>query len=87
MSVSCQRPKPLQELEETAKEATRQALASYTVPESIHDQLVLGVFIEGKHAIFELYVPGKRPEDARIITRAQISRFSGEVVSVEVFLE
>jgi hypothetical protein len=76
----------LSEMEPAAKVATYNALKA-CVPPSDEDRkaLVLGKILTDEVGIFELYVPGDRPQDARVISRATVSRTTGEV-NVEVFL-
>ena len=47
--------------------------------------LTLGSGFEGDFGIFELYLAGKRPEDAVVLTETLVNRLTGEV-SVKVFL-
>ena len=74
----------LEQLEEVAQNLTRTELRKYVVPDELWQELVLGTFFEAEETVFELYVPGERPEDAKVITRARINKVSGEG-EVEVF--
>ena len=64
--------KELDELQEIARLATREALKPYVIPAHWENELVLGCLFDGDHRIFELYVPGERPEDAVVISAARI---------------
>lgn len=77
----------LAEMEPVAKEATYDALKG-CMPPSDDDKkaLVLGKILTDEAGIFELYVPAGKPQDARVISRAAVSRVTGKVVSVQVFL-
>ncbi|HEX7639418.1 MAG TPA: hypothetical protein VF457_13560 [Burkholderiaceae bacterium] len=77
----------LADMEAIARVATHDALKS-CMPPSKEDEnaLVLGKLLTDEAGVFELYVPGPKPEDARIISRTTVNRVTGEVVSVEVFL-
>jgi len=46
---------------------------------------VLGSGYEGEYGVFELYIPGERPRDAKVIARAKVHRVTGKV-NVEVFV-
>jgi hypothetical protein len=77
---------PLATLEESARLLTRTALADFDLTTVDRDTLVLGTSgFEGNQRVFELYVAGEGPEDARVISRAVIDVFSG-AGTVEVFL-
>ena len=75
------------ELEPVARDATREALKA-CVPPSDEDRklLTLGTMFTDEAVVFELYVPGERPRDGRVISRATVNRTTGELVNVEVFL-
>lgn len=75
--------KSLKELEEIAARANREVLKNYIVPDEIWDGMVLGIFFEDDYRIFELLVPGERPEDALVISRACVHIITEEV-QVEV---
>lgn len=77
---------PLSEMEPVAKEATYEALKAY-MPPSDEDKkvLVLGKMLTDEAGVFELYVPADKPQDAKVISRATVSRTTGQV-AVEVFL-
>jgi hypothetical protein len=79
------RRKPLEELEEIARVLTQTTLVHYEIPESIGNNLVLGTLFDGDDRIFQLYIPGDRPEDAQIISSVRINVFTGQA-SIEVFL-
>ena len=77
---------PLSEMEPVAKEATYEALKAYTPPsDEDKEVLVLGKMLTDEAGVFELYVPADNPRDAKVITRATVSRATGQV-AVEVFL-
>ncbi|MFT3799753.1 MAG: hypothetical protein QM766_00905 [Burkholderiaceae bacterium] len=71
--------KELDELQEIARLATRDALESYAIPEQWKNQLVLGCLFDGDYRVFELYIPGERPKDAIVISSARIHRKSKEI--------
>lgn len=75
----------LDELEVIAAKATRQALEPYVIPDKIRKNLVRGIAFEGDERVFELYVPGERPEDAVVISEARINAIDGSVINVQVF--
>lgn len=77
------KPKRLDELQEIARKLTFSALESFVIPEEYRATMTLGVFFEGDIRVFELYVPGEQPKDAKIISRARINSRTGEG-SVEV---
>jgi hypothetical protein len=77
--------KTLEELEAIAAMATRKSLEGYEIPEEIKANLVRGVMFDGDDRIFELYVPGERPEDAKVISAVRINSLTGDVVRVEIF--
>lgn len=74
----------LEELQEIARRLTFAALESYEIPIAYRKELVLGDLSDGDHHIFELYVPGERPKDAIVISRARIDSVTGEG-HVEIF--
>jgi hypothetical protein len=74
----------LDELEEKARLLTRNALRDWQVPTEFRTDLTLGSGIEGDDAIFELYVAGERPQDAIVLTRARVNRYTGEG-TIQVF--
>ena len=69
---------PLDELQERARQMTLTELRKFVVPEEFKSKLTLGVQFEGDFRVFELYVPGERPSDARVISRARLNIYSGE---------
>ena len=73
------------EMEPIAREATRKALAGREQPEHL-ENLTLGSRLTDAEGLFELYIAGKRPIDARVISRAVVNRETGHV-NVEVFLD
>jgi hypothetical protein len=77
----------LEQMEPKARDAMREALAGCR-PISKEDQskLTLGKALSEQAGVFELYVAGERPQDARVIGRATVDRDTGEV-RTEVFLE
>nr|WP_311465430.1 hypothetical protein [uncultured Ottowia sp.] len=75
----------LKEMEPIAREATRSALKNYVWEKEKMKNLTLGSGFEGDFGIFELYLAGKRPEDAVVLTETLVNRLTGEV-SVKVFL-
>lgn len=77
------KPKRLEELQEIARKLTFSALEAFVIPEEYRATMTLGVFFEGDVRVFELYVPGEQPKDAKIISRARIDARTGEG-SVEV---
>jgi hypothetical protein len=77
-------PKSMDDLQEIARMATRSALVGYPGLRALWSELLLGVQFEGDDRIFELYLPGERPEDAQVVSQARVNALSGEV-SVAVF--
>ena len=78
---------PLRELREIARRATLEALDEYErVPDEARKTLTLGTRFDGDDRIFELYVPGERPEDAVVLTRVHVNSLTGVASPVEVFL-
>ena len=77
----------LKEMEAIAKKATHDALLPYPQLEgSDSENLTLGTRVTDEEGIFELYIAGERPLDAKVISCARVDRRTGEV-SVEVFLD
>ncbi|UXY14520.1 hypothetical protein N8I74_14505 [Chitiniphilus purpureus] len=76
----------LAEMEVIAKKAMFEALRDYPKPSEGLENLTLGSGITDSAGIFELYLAGERPQDARVLSRATVDRSSGEV-HVEVFLD
>lgn len=66
--------KELEELEEIARAATRKALEGYVIPEEWRKNLTQGTLFEGDDRVFELYVPGEKPENAVVISSARVNR-------------
>lgn len=75
----------LGEMETLAREATRAAMVGYRQPDDI-GHLTLGSELSDDLGVFELYIAGERPADARVISRANVDRRTGQV-AVQVFLE
>lgn len=75
---------PLNALQELARQMTFTELAHYEIPEVIRTQLMLGIQFDGAFRIFELYIPGEKPSDAQVISRARLNVNSGEG-QVEIF--
>lgn len=74
----------LEELQEIARTATRDALRRYEpIAPDMSKQLILGTLFEGDDRVFELYVPGERPADALVYASARVNRITREV-SVQV---
>lgn len=86
-SFNSNRPKAksLQELEEIARVLTKNTLVNYDIPEDVKNNLVLGTFFDGDYRIFQLYIPGDRPEDARVISSVRVNALTGQA-NIEVFL-
>lgn len=78
----------LDAMEPIAREATRRALSEYPEPPKEEQaNWTLGKFETEAEGVFEIYVPSERPLDAKVISRARVNRRTGEVISVEVFLD
>jgi hypothetical protein len=76
---------PLATLEGAARRATFEALEPlHRVPDDIRRKLVLGTQWLGDVVVFELYVPGERPADADVLSRAEVHSISGEVITVHI---
>lgn len=73
----------LDELQELARLATREALKSYEIPDEWKKRLVLGVYLEDDDRIFELYITGDKPDDATVLSRAKVNR-NTKAVSVVI---
>lgn len=77
----------LDELQEKARQLTFEILQGYIIPDDIRDKLVIGTMLEEGRRIFELYVPGEKPSDARVISRAIMDPETGqgtvEVIGLE----
>lgn len=68
-------PSELDELQELARVATREALEAYEpLPDEWKENLTLGTFFEGDDRIFELYVAAERPADGIVISSARVNR-------------
>ncbi|WP_375758577.1 hypothetical protein [Corallococcus exercitus] len=81
-------PIRLDELQERARVAVREALARCPpIPAAFRQELVIGVRIDGNERVFELYKAGERPEDALVIARAVLNASTGDLKQVEVFPE
>jgi hypothetical protein len=77
----------LSQMEPIARDATRTALMRCRpLTDAESASLTLGSGIEGDEGVFELYLPATRPQDAKVISRAIVSRHTG-AVHVEVFIE
>lgn len=77
----------LKEMEVLAKKATHDALLPYPRLAAVDSEnLTLGTRVTDEEGIFELYIAGERPLDAKVITCARVDRRTGEV-SVEVYLD
>lgn len=76
----------LEDMETIAKRATFDALQAYARPEGDLDLLTLGTGITDDEGVFELYIAGETPRDAKVISCARVDRKTG-AVSVEVFLD
>ncbi|WP_416464694.1 hypothetical protein [Sphingomonas sp. VDB2] len=75
------------ELTPVAREATRLALENHEAEfRQYRDNpnLTLGTIIEDDFLTFQLYLAGKTPGDAVVLTSTRVSRISGEVVSIEI---
>lgn len=75
----------LAEMEAIAKDATKDALRPYAMSEEQRALLTLGKDINATEGVFELYIPGARAADAKMVTRAVVDRVTGKV-EVKVFL-
>lgn len=74
----------LEDLQEIARVATREALLGFPEVRRLLPELVLGILFDGDDRIFELYIPGDRPEDACVISRVRVDSHTGEAVT-EIF--
>jgi hypothetical protein len=75
----------LSDCEPIAKKATAKLLEEYDLRDVRREDLMLGSSIDGDYWVFEFYLPAERPQDGQIISRARVSRDSGEC-RVDVFL-
>ncbi|EHO5066531.1 hypothetical protein PL246_23465 [Salmonella enterica] len=80
-------------LEPIARDATRNALSKaladgkewLTVEQLRH--ITLGTFITDDICVFDLYIAADKPSDGRIISRAIVDRYTGNLIkAVDVFL-
>jgi hypothetical protein len=69
----------MQAMEAIAKPATKATLEGLYLSSDDCNRLVLGYTEDGDFGVFELYVPGERPQDARVIARARVNAYSGDV--------
>lgn len=69
--------KKLEELQEIARRMTITALAEYDLPDDYRRGAVLGTQWDGEDCIFELYLPGERPADAKVFARTRLNSRSG----------
>lgn len=76
----------LKEMEEIAKNATRNSLKMYKKPYDDMRNLTLGTEITNEEGVFELYFATEQPQDAKVISCTRVDRRTG-AASVEVFLE
>lgn len=74
----------LEQMQEIARKLTHDTLLEYEVPEGAFDGAALGGFIEGRHRVFQLYLPAERPQDGRILTSARVCMDDGGA-TIEVF--
>jgi hypothetical protein len=61
-------------------------LREYRIPRHVLASLVEGSGIEGDDAVIDVYVPQNPPENAIVLVRATLNRWSGEG-EIEVFEE
>ena len=73
----------LDELQELARLATREALKSYDIPNEWKGRLSLNIFFEDDDRIFELCITGEKPDDETVISRARVNR-NTKAVSVVI---
>lgn len=76
----------LEEMQDIAQRATLEALKKYERPEGRLEDLTLGAVMNETEGLFELYIAGDAPQDAKMISCAKVQRSTGQV-SVEVFLK
>jgi hypothetical protein len=74
-----------EKMERIAQKATNKKLQGYDVNDDMWAKIVLGKRVSNNKGVFELFIPGQRPVDAKVISRATVARESGSV-NVEVFL-
>ena len=79
--------KELEELEEIARAATKRALEDYLIPDEYNGELVLGTQFKEDKRVFELYLPGDKPQDAIVISSAEVDRKTKKVFVVVTNLE
>jgi hypothetical protein len=80
------RKKSLEELQQLTAEFSKQTLSEYQVPPGLQNEVVLGSELDGDSWVFELYIPGERPTDARVIARLRVDAYTGKAVVEEVNL-
>ncbi|MEQ1569032.1 MAG: hypothetical protein ABMA64_25570 [Myxococcota bacterium] len=70
----------MKQAEEIAREAVSTYLASRPpIPAVVRENLILGEGRDGDDWLFELYVPGIRPEHAVVLVEARVDMRDGEV--------
>ncbi|MBO1322047.1 hypothetical protein [Acanthopleuribacter pedis] len=67
----------LTQLQEIARQKTRQALEGHKIPREIQQKLALEMWPEGDDWIFELFVSSESPENVIVVARAVINKFNG----------
>lgn len=78
----------LDDLQEKARVATREALRMYPrISDALWSEVVLGSGFEGNKAVFDLYVPRARPDEAIVLLKVCVDRDTGVVDRVTVFEE
>jgi hypothetical protein len=56
---------------------TRRSAQGIELTQDVRERIVLGQFLEADYGVFELYVPGDRPTDAKVISVARVNRPDG----------
>jgi hypothetical protein len=76
----------LKQMEPIARQATLTKITNseMNLTEEDKSNLVLCEYINNQFGIFQLIIPGERPIDAKIISRAYVDRITGELTKVEL---
>jgi len=74
------------EVERLAQSACKEKLQEYSISPEIKKRLVLGTTFDKEHTIFELYIPGSKPEDAQLVVSTKVNVYTGKT-DVQVFLD
>jgi hypothetical protein len=76
----------LKQMQPIAKEMTPIEIRKYGIEftDDEKDHLTLGEYLTDDFGIFELYLSGERPVDAKVISRTYVDRITGDVARIEL---